>query len=194
MPFLRQKPGPMPSATQPPEFTVLYRTHAKQVARWVRHIGGPLLDVDDLVQDIFLVVRRRLPAYRGDGQISTWLYRITSNVVRAARRRERLRRMWPRERRAEVERTLGRAHLTPVEDLERRQASQLVYRMLDRLPEKYRSVVILFELEEMSGDEIAALTGLKVATVWVRLHRGRAQFLREVQREQRQLASAGVAS
>ena len=44
------------------------------------------------------------------------------------------------------------------------------------MPDKYRQVLILFELEEMSGEDIAALTGLKVATVWVRLHRARQHF------------------
>ena len=58
-----------------------------------------------------------------------------------------------------------------------------MYRILDRLGEKYRRALVLFELEELSGEEIAALTGLKLATVWVHLHRGRALFLAEMNRE-----------
>jgi DNA-directed RNA polymerase specialized sigma24 family protein len=50
------------------------------------------------------------------------------------------------------------------------------------MPDKYRTAIILFELEELSGEEIAALTGLKLATVWVHLHRARARFLDEVRR------------
>jgi DNA-directed RNA polymerase specialized sigma24 family protein len=58
-----------------------------------------------------------------------------------------------------------------------------VYRILDRLTDKYREVLILFELEGASGEQIAALTGRKLATVWVHLHRARRQFLDELERE-----------
>jgi RNA polymerase sigma-70 factor (ECF subfamily) len=176
-PSSRQMSPPTGSLRQGSEFDPLYLEYAGVVARWVRHLAGPHLDVEDLVQEIFLVVRRRLPEFRGDAKLATWLYRITERVVRTARRQDRLRRFWPRLRRHEVETVLGRARLTPVEELERRQSSEMVYRILDRLPEKYRTVLILFEREEMSGEDIAALCGLKLATVWVRLHRGRAQFL-----------------
>ena len=68
-------------------------------------------------------------------------------------------------------------------EFERRQSTETVYRILDRLPGKYRSVLILFELEELSGEEIATLTGLKLATVWVHLHRARARFIAEMKRD-----------
>jgi RNA polymerase sigma-70 factor (ECF subfamily) len=66
--------------------------------------------------------------------------------------------------------------------MERREAAAEVYSALDRLAEKYRSVVILFEIEGLSGEEIASLTGINLATVWVHLHRGR-QKLRAHYRE-----------
>jgi RNA polymerase sigma-70 factor, ECF subfamily len=66
--------------------------------------------------------------------------------------------------------------------LERQQSVDTVYRILDRIPDKYRTVLILFEIEELSGDEIATLTGLKSSTVWVHLHRARARFLCEMKR------------
>jgi DNA-directed RNA polymerase specialized sigma24 family protein len=51
------------------------------------------------------------------------------------------------------------------------------------LPAKYRNVLILFELEELSGEQIATLTGLKPATVWVHLHRARVRFVAEMKRD-----------
>ena len=69
-----------------------------------------------------------------------------------------------------------------LEEMERREAAAEVYSALDRLAEKYRSVVILFEIEGLSGEEIASLTGTNLATVWVHLHRGR-QKLRAHYRE-----------
>jgi RNA polymerase sigma-70 factor (ECF subfamily) len=65
---------------------------------------------------------------------------------------------------------------TPVEDLERREEGMRLYAALDRLPEKYRSVLILFTLEEATGDQIATLLGIDTNTVWVRLHRARAKL------------------
>jgi RNA polymerase sigma-70 factor (ECF subfamily) len=162
---------------RPPTLDIVYRAHAPVVARWAAHLGGPSADVEDLVHEIFLVVRRRLPEFRGDAKVTTWLYRITERVVRDWRRKDRLRRLIRRVRRDDVEDALTVAALTPAESAEQRQARALVYAALDRLPEKYRQVLILFELEELSGEEVAAMTGLKLATVWVRLHRARQYFL-----------------
>jgi len=70
----------------------IYRRHAQQVARWAARLAGPALDVEDLVQEIFLKVHRGRDAFRGDCRLATWLYCITERVVYARRRRERIRR------------------------------------------------------------------------------------------------------
>ena len=118
----------------------------------------------------------------GDAKVTTWLYRITERVVQESRRKERFRRRFSRAYHLEIEDTLAASHLTPVDELERQQSTETTYRILDRLPDKYRTVLILFELEELSGEEIAALTGLKLSTVWVHLHRARARFLVDMKR------------
>jgi len=161
----------------------IYRSHAATVARWVGHLGGPTADVDDLVHEIFLVAERRLPDFRGDAKLTTWLYRITERVVRGRRRNDRIRGWLGRARRADLERAVAPTQLTPIEELERRRSADTVYRILERIPDKYRDVLILFELEGASGEEIAALTGRKLATVWVHLHRARRHFLEEMERE-----------
>jgi RNA polymerase sigma-70 factor (ECF subfamily) len=161
----------------------LYRAYAATVARWAGHLGGPGADVEDLVHEIFLVVERRLAEFRGEAKVTTWLYRITDRVVRARRRKDRFRRWFGQTRQADLIRALSPTPLTPVEELERRRDAETVYRILDRLPEKYRAVLILFELEGVSGEEIAARTGRKLATVWVHLHRARGRFLEEMKRE-----------
>jgi RNA polymerase sigma-70 factor, ECF subfamily len=172
---------------QPPvplDLDEIYRAHASTVARWVSRLGGPSADVDDLVHEVFLIVDRQLVDFRGDAKLTTWLFRIAERVVRGRRRKDRIRRWLARSRRADVERSaVSPAPLTPIEELERRRASATVYRILDRLPDRYRDVLILFELEGVSGEEIAALTGRKPATVWVHLHRARQRFLEEMDRE-----------
>ncbi len=168
-----------------PDMDALYRQHAPAVARWVAHLGGPRLDVDDLVHEIFLIAHRRLAEFRGEAKVTTWLYRITERVVSGRRRRDRARRFMTRLWRGDVEEsTAATGRLTPIEELERQQARESVYRVLDRLGEKYRSLLILFELEGMSGEEIAALTGINLSTIWVRLRRGRLLFLAELERGQ----------
>ena len=164
------------------DLDALYRAHAPTVARWARRLAGPGADVEDLVHEIFLVAGRRLSEFRGDAKVTTWLYRITERVALDGRRRDRFRRWFSFARSVEIESAFSPAQPTPLDALERRQSAEVVYRVLDRMSDKYRTVLILFELEEMSGEEIAALTGLKAATVWVHLHRARALFLGEMRR------------
>ena len=176
--------APAVAAEAPVALTLdgVYRAHAAQVSRWAAHMGGPWVDVEDAVHEVFMVVRRQLSEFRGDAKISTWLYRITERVVRAARRKERLRTWLRRTRRADVESSLSTSAKTPAELLEREEARASVYAVLDRMPEKYRRMLILFEMEGLPGEEIAELTGVKLATVWVHLHRARALFLAELER------------
>jgi RNA polymerase sigma-70 factor (ECF subfamily) len=167
--------GPLsPANAAEPRMDVgeLYRAYGARVTRWVARMAGPFLDVEDLVQDVFVKAHQLLPQFRGDAEITTWLYRIAENLVISRRRRERVRRwLW---RTQDVDPPI--AYPTPLDALERREAQRLVYRLLDDVSGRYRVVFILFELEGLSGDEIAELTGIKLATVWVRLHRARTRF------------------
>jgi RNA polymerase sigma-70 factor, ECF subfamily len=159
----------------------LYKTHAPTVARWATRLGGPGIDAEDVVHEVFLVAHRRLGEFRGQADPATWLFRTTDLIVRAHRRKARLRALLRRSVAPEYDSAqAGSSAISPVEDLIERQRARNVYRALDCLPDKYRSVFVLFELDGLSGDEIAALTGIKVATVWVRLHRARARFVRRI--------------
>jgi RNA polymerase sigma-70 factor (ECF subfamily) len=163
-----------PAARDKPTFARLYRDHVQQVARWAARLGGPALEVEDVVQEVFMIAHRQLEKFRGDSLVSTWLFSITHNVVRHRRRKENLRRFLLVAAQGESRDRPLRP--TPVEELERREATSTVYRALDGLREKYRTVFILFEIEGLSGPEIAELTGLSPATLRVRLFRARAQF------------------
>jgi RNA polymerase sigma-70 factor, ECF subfamily len=160
-----------------PTSAELYRSHATTVARWAARLGGPTIDVEDIVHEVFIVVERRLSEFRGESKPSTWLYRITDLVTRAHRRKARFRRLLSREVEAEPNYGFPSSHLSPVEALIQRERTRLVYRAIDSLGERYRAVFVLFELEGLSGEQIATLTGLKVSTVWVRLLRARKRFV-----------------
>jgi RNA polymerase sigma-70 factor (ECF subfamily) len=151
----------------------IYRAYAADVSRWVRRLRGPHAEVDDVLHEVFLVAQRRLPEFRGDAKISTWLYAITVRVVQEHRRKERWLR-WLRLNRLFADEPASAP--TPLEAFESRRATEVTYRLLEALPEAERSALILFELEGLSGEEIAAVTGEPVGTIWVRLHRARARF------------------
>ncbi len=155
----------------------LYRAHVQDVGRWAERLAGPGLDLPDLVHEVFEIAQRRLASFRGDSSVKTWLYGITEKVVRHRRRKDRLRH-WLRGSAADAGRHLPAPGPSPHERLEQKERSARVYRVLDRLPERDRELLILFEIEELPGGEIASLLGMKVENVWLRMHRARARFLR----------------
>jgi len=175
-------PSPLPAAEEPGGFDALYREHAGRVARWAARLGGPSVDVDEVVQEVFLVVHQQLPSFRGEARVTTWLYRITANIARHRRRRARWWRLLAGEPADALDR-LPSPRPTPVEELERRQAADRVYRILDGMNDRYRTLLILFELEGLDADAISELTGHRPETLWVALHRARTQFVARLQRD-----------
>jgi RNA polymerase sigma-70 factor (ECF subfamily) len=170
----RTAPAPLLCAAGPQDVEELYRAYSGSVARWASRLGGPGIDVDDIVQEVFLVAKRRLRTFTGEGRVTTWLFRTTANITATARRQRRLATWLGR---AEAERPgLGADAPLPGEALEQRQQAELVYRALDGLPERLRRVLILFEMEELSTQEISALMNARDGTVRVWLFRARAKF------------------
>jgi len=174
----RAAPRHAPDDTDP---GAVYRRHAARVSRWAARLAGPGFDVDDIVHDVFLVALRRLPEFRGDAQVSTWLHEITIRVVQTHRRRRRRRAwLWPfgvaRTAEGDVAEVADR-DATPAEVLERKQAALRLYRILEQLDEKYRTAVVLFELEGLPCREIAVLTGTTLANTWARVARGREKLV-----------------
>ena len=160
----------------------MYERHVTDVDRWVRRLVGPRDDVEDIVHDVFLVAVRRRGSFRGDASVKTWLFRIAHHVVRGRRRRERVRR-WLFTRHAEALPAGRGAVVTPLEEMEQREQTARLYAALDRLPDDYRTALILYEIEGMSGEQVAELVGVQVGTIWVRLHRGRTRLMRELSSE-----------
>jgi len=165
--------------SQPLDFDAVYEAHSQTVARWVARLGGAGVDVEDMTQEVFLLVNRRLAEFRQESRLTTWLFSITAKIVANDRRRRRIRRWWIRFAPQKVEAAKATAD-TPLEQLERRERRTQFYQALDALNERQRRVLVLFELEEMSVAEISALTGLRPGNVRVVLHRARAAFLRRM--------------
>jgi hypothetical protein len=76
-----EAPGLPTLSVAPPSFDAVYRAHAKTVSRWASRLLGPGGDCEDVVQEVFIVVRHKLPRFEGPAEITTWLYEITVRVV-----------------------------------------------------------------------------------------------------------------
>lgn len=167
--------APDVEARDTPSLTLdaVYRAHATDLSRFIRRHDASD-ETADVLHEVFLVVRRKLPQFRGDASLRTFLYAIAVRVVIARRRKRKLRRLLFLEREAEL--AHGDGVETPDAAVERNQAAGMVTRVLDRLSERDRALIVLFELEGLPAGEIARIVGVSPNAVWVGIHRARARF------------------
>jgi RNA polymerase sigma-70 factor, ECF subfamily len=147
--------------------------------------------LEDVQQEVFLVVHRRLPSFSGSCAITTWLFEICFRVSAGYRRRAHFRREELVPGDAAVSHVTAPTP-TPEREVERRQAADRVQEMLARLNVDQRVVFTLFELESLSCDQISQLVGVPVGTVYSRLHRARKAFARALERERSRDARYGA--
>ncbi len=152
----------------------LFSNHADFVWRSLRRFGVPDTEVEDAVQEVFLVVYRRLSEYEERGLLRPWLFAISRQV--ASHYRRRLGRAENR-RRALIADATGHDF---EELLARREAAGLVISFLEELEEPQRSVFVLADIEGLTAPEIAACLGMKLARVYGRLRLARKRFERTV--------------
>jgi RNA polymerase sigma-70 factor (ECF subfamily) len=142
------------------DFDRVYSEHFAHVSRWARALGGLDADVDDLTPS--------LPA---------WLYGITRKTVSDYRRRAWMRRLWSGVTRS-LENSPAAAAVASADPFDRWEAQRIVKHVLDRMSPVRRTAFMLFEIEGYSGEEIAELEQVPLATVYTRLHHARKDFLR----------------
>jgi RNA polymerase sigma-70 factor, ECF subfamily len=172
--------GPAPLRTEaPPSFAQIYRKYAPQVVRWAKRLGGPDCDAEDVVQEVFLVVSRKLDGGRDENHLVSWLFEITRKIAANHRRRLRWHRLWTSGDDLARLRAEG---AQPDAALESRRVVTLFYRALHQLSEKHQTVFVLYELEGQSILAIAELTQRNPSTVKVQLARARARFISNYQR------------
>lgn len=167
----------------------LYRRHVPDVSRWARRFGVGDADIEDVVHDVFLVAFRKLPAFDpARAAFGTWLFGVTARVVQARRRRE----LWRRRiRRACPWWNDDASAREPVVDdgaadgdwVAGSAANVLLGRLLDEIGEKYRTAIVMFEIEGLSCEEIAMALGCSIENVYVRVHRGRKKLAKALERD-----------
>jgi RNA polymerase sigma-70 factor (ECF subfamily) len=155
----------------------LYRDTAPWLRTTLTRLTWPAAPVDDFLHDVFIVaLRRRAELLRADSG-RAWLYGITVKVASDKRRRHALWSFVGLDAAG-----LPAAASRPHDDLERAQAEALLHRGLSQLSAVKREVFVLFELDGLTGPEIAQALGVPLTTVWNRLHHARRELL-EITRE-----------
>jgi RNA polymerase sigma-70 factor (ECF subfamily) len=162
------EPEPDRGSADTLSFEEVYAAYVDHVARWVRLLGAPMSDREDLVQEVFVIVHRRLPHFRGDS-LGGFIYRVTQRKVRDFRRLAWFRRVF----RGEVASREAGEPARSWDALETKERSIVLDRLLDRLNDHERTALLLFELDGVSGQQIAELQSVSVNTVWARIYSAR---------------------
>jgi RNA polymerase sigma-70 factor, ECF subfamily len=165
-----------------PAFETLVERHQHRAYGLARRLVGSESDAQDVLQESFLNVYRKLSSFRGDARFSTWLYRIVTNAAlmhrraRARRPLEPLDGFLPRfdgDGRLVGEPAELEAAAHAVERLDRQALAEKAQAGIERLPELYRTAFVLRDLEELTTDEVAELLGVGGDVVRQRVHRAR---------------------
>jgi RNA polymerase sigma-70 factor (ECF subfamily) len=162
-----------PAVADPRDVESIHREHADFVWRSLQRLGVPDADVEDLLQEVFLVVHRRLGSFDGSSRMTTWLFGICLRVASTYRRRAH------RRRERSVEQVPDEASPDdrgPEQAAAVRQAHDRLRVALDSMDLEKRAIFVMFEIDEMACDEIAAILGIPLGTVYSRLHAARKAF------------------
>lgn len=155
--------------------TDAYRAHAPRVGRLLSRLGIAGQDLEDTLQDVFVIVHRKLPEFEGRSSLKTWIYAIAIRVARR-RRETRFRERMELERRADEAATARLEGATasaeegnPQAYLERLEGMELFDAVISHLDDDKREIFILREVEQLTAPEISKITGVKLFTVYSRL-------------------------
>ena len=162
-PSLNASAPPRPAV---PPFATVYDDHVKFAWRVLGRLGVARADLEDVCQEVFIVVHRRLGEFEGRSSLRTWIYGIALRCASDYRRRA--------HRRAPAPISEVAIASSQLEDLDALEARATLERLLELLDPEKREVFVLFELEELSMAEVVAIVGCPLQTGYSRLHAGRA--------------------
>jgi RNA polymerase sigma-70 factor (ECF subfamily) len=159
------------TAPERPSFEAIFADHAPLVWRALRRLGVADADVEDVCQQVFMTIDRRLESFEGRSAIGTWIYGICVRAA-AAYRRGRMR------RREDLVATPPDIATDPpqIAELERQSALAALDDVLDELDEDKRAVFVLYEIEELSMKQVAVAVDCPLQTAYARLYAARKQF------------------
>lgn len=163
--------GTQPDGRVEADFAAIFHEHVPYVWRALRRLGVAEADVEDVCQEVFVVVHRKLPEFEGRARLRTWIYGICIRTASDYRRRAHRRHERPTD-------AVPDPGSPAVQDAEvrRREARAILDAALAELDDAKREVFVLFEIEELTMAEVAEAVGCPVKTAYSRLYAARAQL------------------
>jgi RNA polymerase sigma-70 factor (ECF subfamily) len=173
-----------------PDFQRIHEQYADFAWRSLQRLGVRSADLEDALQEVFIVVHRRLATFDGSSRFSTWLFGICLRVASGERRRAHVR----RERSTDTldESPDSRPGSDPEQTALRHEAERRLELALNGLSLERRAVFVMFEIEGMPAGAIADMLGIPIGTVYSRLSTARAEFSRAVERLTREDTRRGI--
>ena len=161
-------------------FNVLVGRYKDQLVNYVFRYLGDYDDADDVVQETFVRVYRKKDLYKPIAKFSTWVYTIATNLAKTQLRRHKRHTIFSLSRRSEEHEDkdydIPDTAYTPDSQADSSLKQELIQKALNSISPKFREVIILFDIQELSYEEICKITGLNIGTLKSRLNRGRAKL------------------
>lgn len=153
----------------------LFRVHARFVGRSLFCLGVNDADLDDAVQEVFIVAGQRIHQYEERGAVRSWLWAICLNVSRSMRRRQR--HVVPAEAGFDQP-----SQPSPEDKIDCKRSVDVALRALDQLTDEQRDVFVMYEIDQLEMREVAQVVGCPLQTAYWRLHAARGKLRELVQR------------
>jgi len=160
----------------PASFQLLVERYEQRIFNLIRHYTRNPVEIEDLAQETFLKVYRRLASFQRQSSFYTWLYRIAVNTILDSLKRRGRSPVQSVEDLEAVPLPSSSSSPSPSATLEREELARITHEVLEELPEIFRTVLVLREYEDMAYQDIADLLGISIGTVESRLFRARARF------------------
>jgi len=176
--------APAALASERPSLRAVYDEHVEFAWSALVRLGVAPRDADDATQEVFLVVHRRLDSFVARASIRSWIYGICLRVASNYRRSQKSRKDSPTmaDDADDVAASLAVATKGPEELLSEQQSRAILEEALARLEPEQRLMIVMFEIDDLTGKEIASMLGLPIGTVHSRIHRAREAFRTAVER------------
>ncbi len=169
------------------DFPVVYAEYRPKIVGYLRRLVGDT-DAEDVAQEVFVKVAKALDGFRGESSLSTWIYRIATNAAMDHLRKPGSRNAAFSSSDVPDDDSPGSDETIPDNErpvldtlLIRKDMNECIRGVVDGLPENYRNVLVLSELEGFTNSEIVEVLGISLETVKIRLHRARTRLRKELE-------------
>lgn len=170
------------------EFQKIHDDFRPKILRYLTRMIGEH-DAEDMTQEVFVKINRGLKGFRGESQLSTWIYRIATNAALDRLKGRSSQKGLSEELNGEVEEDVEECDVWTGEkkpsierSLMRKEMNDCIRNIVDALPVNYRTVIVPGEVEGFTNNELAEVLGISLDTVKIRLHRARARLKKELER------------